>query len=365
MKIAVIGAGLAGLTAAIMLARQKKREVILIEKKTFPFHRVCGEYLSMEVVPFLEQEGLLPKGYAWPIIKRFTFTGTGGKGFTIPLDLGGIGISRYVFDSYLWELAKREGVQCISGVEVEEVNFEKEGNFEIQLSNAQQVQVDYVLGAFGKKSRIDISLQRPHLNEDQGYVGIKYHMLTDVADDVVELHNFEQGYCGVSRIEEGKTNVCYLTTRQMLRKYGKVADLEEQVLYRNPELKKYFVASEHLWEKPVVISDFGFSSKKLIENHVLMLGDAAGLVTPLCGNGMAMAIRAGVMAAEALRAEKREEVEAKYTQLWNAEFKLRLKAGRTIQGLFGKPWVSNVAAKFPALGKILMPLTHGEEMNPR
>ncbi len=51
--IAIIGAGLSGLISAILLNRYGF-EVTVIEKKVFPFHRVCGEYVSNEVLPFLE-----------------------------------------------------------------------------------------------------------------------------------------------------------------------------------------------------------------------------------------------------------------------------------------------------------------------
>jgi flavin-dependent dehydrogenase len=359
-KTVVIGAGLAGLTAAIMMARYQNREILLIEKKTFPFHRVCGEYLSLEVLPFLKREKLLPEGFEFPIINKFTFTGQDGKGFTIPSDLGGLGISRHLLDHHLWKTAGSLGVHLMQGLSVDKVLFEKD-KFQLTLSSGQVLEADHVLGAFGKKSRLDVQMQRGHLASEQGYIGVKYHMLTDVADDVVELHNFPGGYCGVSRVEEGRTNLCYLSTRANLRGAGSLAALEENILMQNPRLAHYFQHGKHLWEQALVINDFGFQPKSVIENHMLMLGDAAGLITPLCGNGMAMAIRAGILAAKALdEGTSRMDVERIYLHGWNAEFKWRLRAGRGIQTLFGKSLVSSTAARLPALGQLLMPLTHGK-----
>ena len=359
-KTVVIGAGLAGLTAAIMMARYQRREVLLIEKKSFPFHRVCGEYLSLEVLPFLQKEKLLPEGFDFPLINSFTFTDQHGRGFTIPSDLGGMGISRYLLDYHLWKLAGSSGVHLMQGTSVEKVLF-KDDRFQLGLSTGQMLEADDVLGAFGKKSRLDVQMNRKHLASEQGYIGVKYHMRTDVADDVVELHNFPGGYCGVSRVEEGLTNLCYLSTRANLRGVGSIAALEETVLMQNPRLAHYFQHGERLWDQPVVINDFGFQPKSVIENHMLMLGDAAGLITPLCGNGMAMAIRAGIMAAEALgEGRTRMQTEGHYRHVWNKEFKWRLRAGRAIQSLFGKSLVSATAARLPALGRILMPLTHGK-----
>ena len=54
-------------------------------------------------------------------------------------------------------------------------------------------------------------------------------------------------------------------------------------------------------EEPVIISQISFDKKNLIEDHVLMIGDAAGMITPLCGNGMSMALHASKIAAEEIQ----------------------------------------------------------------
>ncbi|MFZ5999522.1 MAG: NAD(P)/FAD-dependent oxidoreductase, partial [Bacteroidota bacterium] len=103
-KITVIGGGLAGLTAAILLAR-KGFQVRLVEKKRYPFHRVCGEFISNEVRNFLEREQLFPSEVSPPAITTFQLTSTGGKKAEMPLDLGGFGISRFYFDHFLYQKA--------------------------------------------------------------------------------------------------------------------------------------------------------------------------------------------------------------------------------------------------------------------
>ena len=59
MDVIVVGGGLAGLINSILI-RKAGFEVTLIERKKYPFHRVCGEYVSNEVIPFLKSEGLFP-----------------------------------------------------------------------------------------------------------------------------------------------------------------------------------------------------------------------------------------------------------------------------------------------------------------
>jgi len=357
--IIIVGAGLAGLTAAILLAR-KGREVIILEKKKFPFHRVCGEYISNETKPFLNSEDLLPKNIDLPEISNFEFSDSKGNGFVIPLDLGGYGISRYLLDQHLWEIAKEEGVQCHEQADVIGLTFQ-DGHFELSLSDNSSLVARNVLGAFGKKSRLDNALKRPFLQADAPYIGVKYHIKSNYPSNRVALHNFEGGYCGVSAIEENKINLCYLALRKDLKTHGNINSMEEALLYQNPHLKKLFLESEFLFDQPEVINAFTFAPKNPVENHVLMLGDAAGLITPLCGNGMSIAIRSGKMAAESLLSySKRPDIEKDYQTKWKREFAFRLKAGRNIQRLFGNKHSSSIAAKLPFLGKILMPYTHGK-----
>jgi menaquinone-9 beta-reductase len=156
--IVIIGGGLAGLIAGHQLAK-KGREVLLIEKKKYPFHRVCGEYISNEVREFLSREDLYPKEIHTSEISRFQLSSVNGKMAEIPLDLGGFGISRYALDEYLYEKAKDAGVEFILQKQVENVDFiEKDNLFELSLSDGSHLSANFVLGAFGKRSKVDKAL---------------------------------------------------------------------------------------------------------------------------------------------------------------------------------------------------------------
>jgi flavin-dependent dehydrogenase len=80
-----------------------------------------------------------------------------------------------------------------------------------------------------------------------------------------------------------------------------------------------------------------------------MTGDAAGMITPLCGNGMAMAMHSSKIACDLIRrsyAEKNftsTQLENLYTKMWNKTFAFRLWNGRQIQRLFGSKVASNLA----------------------
>jgi flavin-dependent dehydrogenase len=111
-KIVIVGAGLAGLTAAIHLSKLGY-SIILIEKNSFPKHKVCGEYISNEVLPYLDWLGVNPEILKPTKIDSLLFSTTKGKTIKAKLPLGGFGISRYAFDFYLFEKAKAQNCEII------------------------------------------------------------------------------------------------------------------------------------------------------------------------------------------------------------------------------------------------------------
>jgi flavin-dependent dehydrogenase len=142
--------------------------------------------------------------------------------------------------------------------------------------------------------------------------------------------------------------------------------MEAEILFQNPALKRIFQNSEFLFDKPEVINEISFAPKKPVEAHILMSGDAAGMITPLCGNGMAMAIHAAKLLSDTLIVHHqagRSVVEDHYRKLWNRHFSQRHWAGRQIQRLFGKKVVSemsvHMARRSKPVARFLMEKTHG------
>lgn len=363
--VVIVGGGLGGLVAALLLVGQG-HPVTLIEKKVYPFHRVCGEYVSNEVLDFLKRHQLFPDFLDLPIMETFEFSDTQGKSARIPLDLGGFGISRYLLDDWLYRLACERGVKVITGMQVIDLHFDSlEDRFRVELSDFTYQEAYIVLGAFGKRSKLDQVLERPFFSKRSPYIGVKYHIKTQGSRNTVALHNFDGGYCGINAIEGDTFNLCYLGSREQLREYGSIPEMEKNVLWKNPNLHRIFQESDFLWEKPEVITEINFERKLPVENHLLLLGDAAGLITPLCGNGMAMAIHSAKLAAEALqRGTTRQEVEQYYASSWNEQFYKRLGVGRAIQRLFGSGRGSVIARNLiehvPFVARTLLKNTHGQ-----
>jgi len=291
-----------------------------------------------------------------------------GKMLKMDLDLGAFGISRFAFDHWLATIAMSEGVQIHEKERVDSINFTNDG-FSVW-SDTNRYEARIVIGSYGKRDRMDKTLNRPFIQKNSPYVGVKYHIRTDeVPADVIALHNFKGGYCGVSRIEDDQYNLCYLTKRRHVRECGSIETMENEILRENPFLNSLYKNADFLFDKPEVINEISFAAKNPVEQHILMSGDTAGMITPLCGNGMAMAIHSARMLSEHIKDyfeshQNREHLERSYEKSWNQTFSRRHWAGRKIQSLFGSRQASGFAVglgkAFPLVGHYLMKQTHGK-----
>ncbi|WP_256011010.1 NAD(P)/FAD-dependent oxidoreductase [Desertivirga xinjiangensis] len=361
-KTVVIGGGLAGLVISILLSRAGF-DVSLVEKKLYPFHRVCGEYISREVYPFFKSIGIDLQELSPAQISRLAISSVSGKLFSCNLDLGGLGISRYVLDDFLYRKARALGVNFELGHKVNNTDF-RDGLFNTVLSDGREIESDFVIGAYGKRSNLDRS--RSFFYRRSPYLGVKYHIRTDFPDDLIQLDNFEGGYCGTVKIEGDRYNLCYLSANKHLSRLGSIQALEREVLFRNPFLKAIFTKSEFLLDKPEVINEISFEKKSLIEGHVLYCGDAAGMISPLCGNGMAMAVHSAKILSDTLVESyrlRREVLEAQYIKRWRDQFSKRLYTGRIAQRFFGAGFVSELTVSglknIGALSNLIIRETHG------
>jgi len=369
--VGIIGGGLAGLNLSIQLAR-KGHSVVLIEKETYPFHKVCGEYISMESGNFLTEEiGANLKDQEVAFINKLWVTSPDGESLKSELDLGGFGISRHKLDFLLKNIAVEAGVSVMENCKAEDVNF-NDNIFSIK-TNQGDFSAKVCAGSWGKRSNFDVKWKRAFINKTSSrlnnYVGIKYHVKMNFPNDVIALHNFKDGYCGMSKIEDDKYCVCYLTKASNIKKAGSIKKAEEQILYQNPHLKQVFENMEHCYDAPLSISQISFSKKNAVENNILMIGDAAGMITPLCGNGMSMAMHGSKLAAIEMSAFlnnniSRKEMELNYSKNWKKNFETRVATGKLVQYLFGRTAATNMLVTFMKKSKFLtdklVHLTHGK-----
>src|SRR3954469_22278849 len=120
--VAIIGGGLAGLSLAIQCAGAGYT-VVLFEKDVYPFHKVCGEYISNESLPFLQRLGVPLQWDHLPQINTLHLTDVSGRLYRFPLHLGGFGISRYTLDNLLYQTALKKGAVVKTNIKVQDVQY--------------------------------------------------------------------------------------------------------------------------------------------------------------------------------------------------------------------------------------------------
>ena len=366
--IIIIGGGLAGLCNAIHLSKYGK-DVLLIEKNNYPKHKVCGEYISNEVLPYLQFLDFNPFDFGAVKIENFQISTTNNKTINAKLPLGGFGISRYQIDLELSKKALQNGTVILQD-SVTNIQF-IDDHFSVTTKENKRFTSKICIGAFGKRSTLDKKMNRDFIKKKSPYLGVKLHVKDyDFSEDLVALHNFKGGYCGVSKVEKNIINLCYISDFTTFKKYKNINEFQEKVVFKNKFLRAVFQNSKPVWDKSLSISQISFETKNPIENHMIMCGDSAGMIHPLCGNGMSMAIQSSQIASKLIlnylndKIPSRIQLEKLYITQWNKEFKWRLKTGHFIARLFRNDTIANLLLKILQKTPFLLPLiikqTHGK-----
>lgn len=166
VDVLIVGGGLAGLVSAIHLSKHNI-QVLLIEKNHYPKHKVCGEYISNEVLPYLEYLEINPFDLGAQKIKKFLLSTPKNRTIKAVLPLGGFGISRFTLDFALAKKAKEQGVVIVqdSVVDIQFINDE----FIVFTKNNQLYNANIVIGAYGKRSALDIKFKRDFIQKNHPF----------------------------------------------------------------------------------------------------------------------------------------------------------------------------------------------------
>jgi flavin-dependent dehydrogenase len=281
--VTIIGGGLAGLALSIQLIT-KGYSVALFEKEQYPFHKVCGEYISMESWGFIESLGVPLSQMKLPLIKKLMVSAPNGNTLQQQLPLGGFGISRFTLDNTLKNIAVDKGVQIYENCKVDEVIFTEDVFTVTTASGSFTSKV--CCGSFGKRSNLDIKWKRSFVMQRKkklnNYIGVKYHIKTAFATDTIALHNFKDGYCGISKIEGNNYCLCYLTNAANLKNNNNsIPEMEKNILFKNPLLQNIFENSEIQYKAPLVISQISFAKKNASTKPYFIIGRCCGHDSPI------------------------------------------------------------------------------------
>lgn len=368
--VAVIGGGLAGSSAAIHLAGAGHR-VLLLEKQPYPAHKLCGEFLSVEVTDAFARLGVLGavrSAGARTITDAFVTT-SGGADFRALLPGTALGLSRYRLDALLFERARSCGADARDGTRVRSIEGTLAEGFRVRTDGAT-FGARVVLGAYGKRDTLDRRLGRAFLEGRSPFVGFKAHYEGLDLPGVVELHAFPGGYCGLLPVEGDRVNACWIAHERALKAAGgRPEQMVEQVFRHNGVLADRFGRMRRVSPNLLAVSQVRFSRKATFAGDVCMIGDTAATIAPLCGDGMAMALRSSELAAPLVHALLIGTLAAPafrrhYTAAWHTEFDDRMRLGRWIHHLLTYPRLAGLGVRacraVPALAHWVIARTRGD-----
>ena len=287
----IIGGGPAGAAAAYLLATAGMR-TLLAEKKVFPRDKLCGGLLSGRSRTLLT--AIFGESYLPPL----EYTASGIKLFhqqrliqqlpaSQPLDF----TARYDFDASLITCARRAGAVIQDGVAVRGVNFV---NNTVSFADGTTRRADFIVGADGVYSRVAQGLFRQAFPAHQLALGLEIAIPRECLADACTQPEI---YFGVARWGYGWV---FPNKQTVLVGLGGLSRLNPAF----PQIFKTFLRDRfgNLPTPPIKghYLPFGQYRRAPGRGATLLVGDAASLVDPITGEGIALALQSGQCAASAI-----------------------------------------------------------------
>lgn len=348
--VAVVGGGIAGPVAAIHLARQGFK-IILLEKERAPHHKVCGEFLSGEGLPLLKEIGLDVKKLGGEDISSLRVHGP-RLSVERKLPVKAMGISRRKLDEKLLERAEAEGVDVRRGVLVKELVDGLEspsGSIVLETSDGE-FRAQRLIVATGKS---DFRSLNEREGRDSGYVGFKMHLVLKpsvmkLVKKHIDLFVFDGGYGGLSPVEEGLANFCFLIEKKKLKEIGTDWEsLAGHIARSCWAASHYLDGAEPQFKNLLSIANipYGFVRRAPPEAGMFFVGDQMAVIPSLTGDGMTIALVTAKRAAESIvemlggKAKLRfaPHASVKYQRSMRTQLRLQVEAGFYLHRLFKKP----------------------------
>ena len=361
--VIIAGAGPAGSSAAIHLANHDVR-VLLVEQKKFPRAKLCGEFISPECLKHFERLGV--KGTmissSPAVLTETVFYSRTGHGLTVPSKWfggGALGLSRAVMDNNLLRRAAESGVTVLENASVAEVIEEKNQVRGVRL-NVDDVEREYealvTIDATGRTRALTRKLKSLSQNaaprSKAKLVAFKAHLeKTKVAEGVCEIYSYPGGYGGLSTIEGGVSNLCFIAAARDVRRCQSNPEVVlREIVFRNRRaayaLEAATICSEWL---SVSLESFGRQSPSPLSG-LLAVGDSAAFIDPFTGSGMLMALESGELASQLILRHLQSlrknlsftTLATEYSQEYRRKFDARLRISSVLRRLAYTPFLAEI-----------------------
>lgn len=348
----VVGGGPAGTSAAIHLATRGAR-VLLAEQKKFPRAKLCGEFISPECLEHFERLGVMERMLEaqGSELTETRFYSRSGRSVSVPSKWFGaarasaLGLSRAEMDARLLARAREARVEVLEEAQATGLLFEGTRVRGVSLKmggKMLEVNALVVVDATGRGRALARRVERDSTSETRvpgrrpSLVAFKAHLENAVgAPGHCEIYFYRGGYGGLSHVENGLSNLCFIASARDVRACGNDAErVMREVLMKNSRAAETLkgARSSAGW---LAVALEGFGLRSLVPaTGLLSIGDAASFIDPFTGSGMLMALESGELAAQAIarhlpalreEAGSFKEAAADYKELYRKTFGARLR----------------------------------------
>lgn len=309
--VIIAGGGPAGSSAAIHLA-QKGLRILLVEQKQFPRPKLCGEFISPECIDHFRKLGVAERMLSCnpTSLTETVFYSRHGHHVSVPSGWFGsgsaLGLSRAQMDNNLLRRAESLGVEVLENATVTEVIENDERVCGVRIKAAAddyEYQAKITIDATGRGRTLCRKVQQhsdeKHRRTRPQLVAFKAHFLnTEVAAGACEIYSYPGGYGGLSTIEYGVSNLCFIVASKDVRRFHSDPEtVLRQTVMRNSRAANVLASATRCSEwLSVSLEQFGMQDPNP-RPGLLAIGDSAAFIDPFTGSGMLMALQSGELAA--------------------------------------------------------------------
>lgn len=349
--VVIAGGGPAGTSAAIHLALGGAR-VLLAEQKRFPRAKLCGEFISPECLEHFERLGVaeeMMKAGGADLVET-VFYSRSGRSVSVPSAWfgvagarGALGLSRAEMDARLLARARAVGVEVLEEAHASAFLSQPSGARGVRLKHhgqAFEARALAVVDATGRSRSLARQIERSDakhraIRRGSPLVAFKAHLEGARGNsDHCEIYFYKRGYGGLSRVEGGLSNLCFIASARDVRACGGDAErVMREVLMKNSRAARTLEGARARSEWLAVALE-GFGRRPVAPaDGLLAIGDAASFIDPFTGSGMLMALESGEVLGRTVarhlphlrRGEPFAELARDYRAEYDRVFKARLR----------------------------------------